>query len=60
MSDENVTEQPKKIKDLDPYEMLKQIESLRADGIDEPTIREAFNQYMAERQGIFKKTSTCG
>lgn len=40
---------------LDPYLLFKQIDSLRQEGVPEETIREAFNQFMEERQGNFRK-----
>ena len=40
----------KKIK-LDPYIMLKEIQQMREEGMDEETIRDAFNQLMEEYKG---------
>lgn len=42
-------------KKLDPYILFREIEQMREDGIPEDTIKEAFNQFMEERGGNFRK-----
>lgn len=44
------TEETYKPPVLDPYILFTQIEGLRKEGVPEETIREAFNQFMQERQ----------
>jgi hypothetical protein len=40
---------------LDPYILFTQIDAMRKEGVDEDTIREAFNQFMASRMGTARK-----
>lgn len=40
---------------IDPLEMIKQIEIMRKEGFDESTIRAAFNDVMAEQSGTFRR-----
>jgi beta-phosphoglucomutase-like phosphatase (HAD superfamily) len=50
-----VTEEKPKSQSLDPYILFTQIDDMRKEGIDEETIREAFNQFMASRMDTSRK-----
>jgi hypothetical protein len=50
-----VVEEKSKPQTLDPYILFTQIEDMRKEGVDEDTIREAFNQFMASRMGTSRK-----
>lgn len=39
---------------LDPIELIKEIEKMREEGVDEATIRAAFNEGMNEARGAFR------
>lgn len=45
------TEETAKPQTLDPYILFTQIEAMRKEGVEEATIREAFNQFMIDRSG---------
>lgn len=48
-------EVPPKPQSLDPYILFTQIDDMRKEGVDEETIREAFDQFMASRMGTSRK-----
>jgi len=50
-----VTEEKPKAQALDPYILFTQIEDMRKEGVEEETIREAFNQFMESRSGTSRK-----
>jgi hypothetical protein len=50
-----VEEKSKTNEMLDPYILFTQIEAMRKDGVDEETIRTAFNEFMAQRNGTYRK-----
>lgn len=50
-----VVAEERKPQTLDPYILFTQIDDMRKEGVDEETIREAFNQFMASRMGTTRK-----
>ena len=52
-----VVEEKPKPQTLDPYILFTQIEDMRKEGVDEETIREAFNQFMEQRNGTYRKAT---
>jgi hypothetical protein len=48
------TQSPKTVQNVDLYQLFKQIDSLREDGVPEDVIRTAFNEFMKESVGEFR------